>query len=104
MIPTKLDMFKWQFDMDCPRFLNEVIANSNCRMYAGCWNVLISLLGQVATRATELNDPILNILMLRLNLYDVPTEERQNIIEQIRKGIENGNQETDRPNHIGKGD
>jgi hypothetical protein len=45
----------------------------------------------VAERATELNDPIMNVLMLRLNLYEVPNEERHKIIEQIKNEIENGN-------------
>ena len=91
IVPTKLDVFnEWQVDVDTPNFLKEVIENSECRMYAPCWNIFRSLLVQVAQRATELNDPIMNVLMLRLNLYEVPVEERHKIIEQIRKEIEDG--------------
>lgn len=91
IVPTKLDVFKeLQFDVDTPRFLKEVIENNDCKMYGACWNIFRSLLVQVVQRATELNDPIMNVLMLRLNLYEVPNEERHKIIEQIRKGIENG--------------
>ena len=42
----------------------------------------------VAERATELNDPILNVLMIRLNLYEIPPMERNKVIEQIKKSIE----------------
>lgn len=81
---------EWQFDIDTPSFLKEVIENSECKMYGACWNVFRSLLVQVAKRATELDDPIMNVLMLRLNLYEVPNGERRKIIRQIRKDIENG--------------
>lgn len=88
IIATKLDVFnEFQFDVDTPRFLKEVIENSDCKMYGACWNIFRSLLVQVAQRATELNDPIMNVLMLRLNLYEVPSGDRHKIIEQIRKAI-----------------
>lgn len=90
IVPTKLDVFSMQFDVDTPRFLKEVIENSDCRMYGACWNIFRSLLVQVAQRATELNDPIMDVLMIRLNLYEVPVEERHKIIEQIKKEIEDG--------------
>ena len=95
IVPTKLDVFnEWQFDVDTPRFLKEVIENSDCKMYGVCWNIFRSLLVQVTQRATELNDQIMNVLMLRLNLYEVPVKERHKIIEQIRKGIEDGSQKS----------
>lgn len=86
MIPkTELDVFnEFQFDVDTPRFLKEVIENSDCKIYGACWNIFRSLLVQVAQRATELNDPIMNVLMLRLNLYEVPVEERHKIIDKLR--------------------
>lgn len=90
IVPTKLDVFSMQFDLNTPGFLKEVIENSECKMYAACWNTFRSLLVQVTQRATELNDPIMNVLMLRLNFYEVPVEERHKIIEQIRKEIEDG--------------
>ena len=43
------------------------------------------LLAQVSQRATELNDPVLNVLMLRMNLYEVPNEIRR---EKAREQIE----------------
>ncbi len=46
------------------------------------FQALLSILGQVAARAIELDDPQLNILMLRLNLYDVPPEQRGTRIDE----------------------
>lgn len=91
IISTKLDVFSMQFDVNTPCFLKEAAENCNGGMYAVCWNIFRTLIAMVAERATELNDPIMNVLMLRLNLYEVPVKERNKIIEQIRKEIENGN-------------
>ena len=87
-IPSKIGQAvfdNWQFDVNTPQFLKEAAENCNGGMYAVCWNTFRRLLCMVAERATELNDPILNALMLRLNLYDVPNEERWKIIEKLRK-------------------
>jgi len=54
-------------------------------MYAVCWNVFRNLLAQVAERATELNDPVLNTLMIRLNLYEIPNKDRYKVIEQLNE-------------------
>ena len=100
MKKTKLDVFKMQFDVNTPQFLKEAAENCNGGMYAICWNIFRNLLAMVAVRASELNDPIMNVLMLRLNLYDldVPNNEispnkkisnnprlRHEVIEQIKK-------------------
>lgn len=87
MIPTKLNVFERQFDVDTPHFLKEAAENCNGGMYAVCWNIFRNLLAMVAERATELNDPIMNVLMLRLGLYDVSPEERVKTIELIRKEL-----------------
>ena len=89
MTPTKLDVFnEMQFDIDLPAFLKEVIENSRQRMYAPAWNILRNHLVSLTARAIELNDPILNVIMLRMNLYEVPNKDRHKIIEQIKKEIE----------------
>ena len=54
-------------------------------MYGVCWNIFKNLLAQVAERATELNDPVLNTLMIRLNLYEIPNKERYKVIEQLKE-------------------
>ena len=89
VIPTKLDVFnmgdKLSFDVNTPQFLKEACEYVNGGMYAACWNVFRILLAQVAERATELNDPVLNTLMIRLNLYEIPNKERYNIIKQLKE-------------------
>lgn len=45
---------------------------------------LYDLLRQVAFRCNEINDPRLNELMLRLNMYEMPNEDR---VKMIRKMI-----------------
>jgi hypothetical protein len=44
-------------------------------------NVFKNILAEVAQRATELNDPQLNILMLKLALYEIPMKEIPKAIE-----------------------
>lgn len=90
MKPTKLDVFSMQFDVNTPDFLREACENVNGGMYSICWNVFRNLLAMVAERATELNDPIMNVLMIRLNLYEMKNEDRHKVIEQIRKSLEAG--------------
>lgn len=50
-------------------------------------NIFINLLGQVAERASELNDPKLNVLMLRLWLYEASAEDINKLIEEQLKLI-----------------
>lgn len=89
VIPTKLDVFNMgdnlSFDVNTPQFLKEACENTNGGMYAVCWNIFKNLLAQVAERATELNDPVLDTLMIRLNLYEIPNKERYNIIKQLKE-------------------
>lgn len=87
--PTKLDVFNMgnnlSFDVNTPQFLKEACENAQGGMYAVCWNIFRNLLAQVAEKATELNDPILNTLMIRLNLYEIPNEERYKVIKQLKE-------------------
>ena len=89
VIPTKLDVFncgnKLSFDVDTPRFLKEACGNSRGGMYGVCWDIFRSLLTQVAMRATELNDPVLNALMIRLNLYEISNKDRYKVIERLKE-------------------
>lgn len=48
-------------------------------------NIFKNILAEVAQRATELNDPELNILMLKLALYEVPANEICQAIEYQMK-------------------
>lgn len=89
VIPTKLDVFNMgnnlSFDVNTPQFLKEACENTNGGMYGVCWNIFRNLLAQVAERATELNDPVLNTLMIRLNLYEIPNKERYKVIKQLKE-------------------
>lgn len=99
MKPTKLNVSARQFDVDTPQFLKEAAENCNGGMYGVCWNIFRNLLAMVAARAAEIDDPVLNVLMLRLNLYDIDNDkEGRNISvnpkernEAIRKIIEKYN-------------
>ena len=46
---------------------------------------LYDLLRQVAFRCSEINDPRLNELMLRLNMYEMSNEDRVKMIRQMIK-------------------
>lgn len=71
MKPTSLELNGMVWSVNTPAFLKEACENCNSGMYAVCWNIFENLLGQVAHRAIELNDPVMLILMLRLNLVDI---------------------------------
>lgn len=98
VIPTKLDNVfnsgdKMSFDVDTPMFLKEAAENSRGGMYAICWNIFQQLLVQVTQRAIELNDPVLNALMIRLNLYELPNNKRYKIIKMLEKEYNNNKAE-----------
>ena len=67
---------KLGFDVNTPQFLKEACEGANGGMYAVCYNIFKGLLAQVAERATELHDPVLDALMIRLALYEVAPKER----------------------------
>lgn len=71
------------FDVNTPQFLKEACEGANGGMYAVCYNIFKGLLAQVAERATELHDPVLDALMIRLNLYEVATEKRYVILGKL---------------------
>lgn len=55
--------------------LGEVLNNSTTGVLRLPLNILARLLGAVAIRASQLNDPELNKLMLRLTLYAIADPE-----------------------------
>lgn len=68
---TKKETLQWR--VNTGQLLREMVENNPT-----AWtlrqpvNILIGILESVARRAIELDDPALNILMLRLALYEVP--------------------------------
>lgn len=94
MIPTKLNVFQeWQFDCDVPRLMKEIIQCSGARVYVPVWNIFTSLIKQIAVRATEIHDPVLDALMLRMGLYDVPALDRRDMVEECKRLYEKGGEE-----------
>lgn len=79
---------RFSFDVNTPQFLKEACENSNNGMYGVCWNIFRNLLAQVAQRAIELNDPVLNALMIRMNLYELPNEQRYSIIRKLKESYD----------------
>lgn len=87
-IPSSIEekiLNQCQFDVNAPQFMKEACENCDGGMYAVCWNIFRELIAMVAQRATEINDPLLNVLMIRLNLYEMPNEERRKYIDIIAK-------------------
>ena len=87
---TKLQAFnQMQFDVSVPDFLKEVCENATesgkANIPAVAYNIFLNLLGQVAERAIELNDPVLNAFMLRLGLYDVEPQQRRLYVAEMEK-------------------
>ena len=94
MIPTRLNVFhEWQFDCDVPRLMKEIIQCSGAKVYAPVWNIFTSLITQVAVRATEIHDPVLDALMIRMGLYDVPALDRRDMVEELKRLYEIGGEE-----------
>lgn len=59
-----------QWRVHTPRLLQEIGINPNLGILKVPLNLLARQLADVAKRAIELNDPELNVLMMRLTLYD----------------------------------
>lgn len=84
--PTKVNAFEQMtFDVNTPQFLKEAAENCNGGMYSICWNLFRQLLAAVAQRATELQDPVLDALMIKLNLYEMPNSERRKMIKILEQ-------------------
>lgn len=60
-----------RLDWKChlPQLFEEILSNKTAAILQIPLRITLNILGKVAARAIELNDPQLNILMLRLTLY-----------------------------------
>ena len=77
------------FNIDTPALIKEIAANNDLKMAQVPLRLLLGKLGQIALRATELNDPELNILMLEMKLYEIPHNDIYDHIEKQKKRIKN---------------
>lgn len=76
------------FKVDMPRLLKEIAECSKVTPYPVTFTILIRVLGILAERAIEINDPALNIIMMHLGLYEGVHDENANeVISQLRKLI-----------------
>lgn len=63
-------MTEHEWKVHTPNLLREVLQNPGTSILAVPLSIFGRLLAEVAERAIALDDPKLNILMLRLTLYD----------------------------------
>lgn len=68
-----------------PNLLDEVMNNPTCNILRVPIDITKGLLHRLAGRASEIDDPGLNICMLRLALYDVPPLSIQEEIEKEKR-------------------
>lgn len=79
------------FKVDMPRLLKEIAECSKSTAYPKTFVILTCVLGILAERAIEINDPALNIIMMHLGLYEGVHDKNANkVIDQLRKLIEEG--------------
>lgn len=80
---------KLHFRVHTLNLLNEIVECSLPKSSGVLFvpiNTFKNLLGEVAKRATELNDPVLNRIMFDLTLYELPdgnTPEYNKIMKQV---------------------
>lgn len=58
------------FKVDLPRLLKEISECSKSTPYPVTFTILMRVLGILAERAIEIDDPALNIIMMNLGLYE----------------------------------
>lgn len=76
----------WKIDL--PKFLQEIQECSKHSPYSASFNIVRYILSILAERAIELNDPVLNIIMLNLSLYEGShDDDAKDVIEKLRKEI-----------------
>lgn len=81
-----MDDMVWKVDL--PKFLKEISECSTNVPYAASFQILAQVLKVLTERAIEINDPALNIIMLRLGLYDGAHDKNvDEVISQLRKLI-----------------
>ena len=76
----------WKVDL--PSFLKEIAECSKSTPYPKTFTILVRLLGILTERAIEIDDPALNIIMLRLGLYEEAHDKNvDEVISKLRKLI-----------------
>lgn len=66
-----------------PNLIREAVeGNPTASILRMPCQIFLGLLADVAGRAIELDDPALNVLMIRLNLYEIEPEDRLSAMER----------------------
>lgn len=87
-----MDDMVWKVDL--PRLLKEISECSRSTPYPVTFTILARVLGILAERAIEINDPALNIIMMHLGLYEGAHDKNANeVISQLRKLITDNKKE-----------
>lgn len=82
----------WKVDL--PRLLKEISECSKSTPYPVTFVILTRVLGILAERAIEINDPALNIIMMHLGLYEGSHDKNAGeVISQLRKLITDNKKE-----------
>lgn len=66
-----------------PALLKEILSNPSAQILEKPLMIFSRILGEVADRAGELNDPILNDLMMRLTMYEIADPESPDFDQKI---------------------
>lgn len=66
-LPAGAEILDWK--CHTPKLFAEILQNKGAAILRVPLMILLGILGEVAQRAIELNDPELSILMLRLTLF-----------------------------------
>lgn len=81
-----MDDMMWKVDL--PKFLKEISECSVNVPYAASFRILAQVLNVLTERAIEINDPVLNIIMLNLGLYEGAHDKNAGeVISRLRKLI-----------------
>ena len=76
----------WKVDL--PSFLEEIAECSKSIPYAKTFKILAQVLNVLTEMAIEIDDPALNIIMLRLGLYEEAHDKNvDEVISQLHKLI-----------------
>lgn len=87
-----MDDMAWKADL--PRFLKEISECSTNVPYAASFRILAQVLNVLTERAIEIDDPALNIIMLRLGLYEGAHDKNvDEVISKLRKLITDNKKE-----------
>ena len=87
-----MDDMAWKFDL--PSFLKEIAECSKSTPYPKTFTILVRVLGILTERAIEIDDPALNIIMLRLGLYEGAHDKNiDEVISKLRKLITDNKKE-----------